>query len=65
MAVIHAIRSLLGDESGPTGVEYAVMIAMIAVVALIAVTAFGQANNDMIASLHDFLDQVMADGGLN
>ena len=41
------------------------MIAMIAVVALIAVTAFGQANNDMIASLHDFLDQVMADGGLN
>ena len=65
MAVIHAIRRLLRDQSGPTGVEYAVMIALIAVGALIAVTAFGNANNEMIESLHDFLDNVMAEGGIN
>lgn len=65
MALIHAIRSLLRDESGPTSVEYAVMLGLIAVAALVAVTAFGNAHNAMIASLDNFIDNIIAESGLN
>ena len=41
-----ALVSFLKDESGPTAVEYAVMLALIIVVCITAVTALGSnANN--------------------
>lgn len=39
--MIARIKSLLGDEEGATMVEYALMVALIAVVAIAAVTLLG------------------------
>jgi len=42
----NALVSFLKDESGPTAVEYAVMLALIVVVCIAAITALGSnANN--------------------
>ena len=42
----QALVSFLKDESGPTAVEYAVMLALIIVVCIAAITALGSnANN--------------------
>jgi len=42
----NAVVSFLNDESGPTAVEYAVMLALIIVVCITAITALGtNANN--------------------
>ena len=41
-----AVASFLRDESGPTAVEYAVMLALIIVVCITAITTLGtNANN--------------------
>ena len=45
-SIKSAVVSFLKDESGPTAVEYAVMLALIIVVCITAVTALGSnANN--------------------
>ena len=36
------LRRFLSDESGPTAVEYAVMLAMIIAVCLASIATFGQ-----------------------
>jgi pilus assembly protein Flp/PilA len=42
----QAVTSFLKDESGPTAVEYAVMLALIIVVCITAITTLGtNANN--------------------
>ena len=42
----NAIVNFINDESGPTAVEYAVMLALIIVVCITAVTTLGSnANN--------------------
>ena len=42
----NAIVNFINDESGPTAVEYAVMLALIIVVCITAVTTLGtNANN--------------------
>ncbi len=42
----RAVAGFLKDESGPTAVEYAVMLALIIVVCITAITALGtNANN--------------------
>jgi len=35
------IRKLLADESGPTAVEYAVLLALILLVAISSISSFG------------------------
>ncbi len=40
------IKKFLLDESGPTAVEYAVMVALIIVVAIGAVTFLGQKTSE-------------------
>lgn len=37
----------LKDESGPTSVEYAVMLALIIAICIVAITALGQNQSDM------------------
>ena len=39
---MNAIKKFLIDESGPTAVEYAVMVALIIVVAIGAITLLGE-----------------------
>ena len=42
----NAVVNFINDESGPTAVEYAVMLALIIVVCITAVTTLGtNANN--------------------
>jgi len=38
---ITSVQRFLNDESGPTAVEYAVMLALIVVVCIAAITALG------------------------
>ena len=40
-------RRLLGDESGPTAVEYAVMLALIVLIALASIKTIGK-NSDKV-----------------
>jgi pilus assembly protein Flp/PilA len=39
-------RDFLKDESGPTAVEYAIMMALIIVVCLVSITALGTNSNN-------------------
>ena len=39
--ILNTVVSFVKDESGPTAVEYAVMLALIIVVCITAVTALG------------------------
>ena len=41
----QSVVSFLKDESGPTAVEYAVMLALIIVVCITAITALGSNAN--------------------
>ena len=44
--MLRSVVSFVKDESGPTAVEYAVMLALIIVVCITAITALGtNANN--------------------
>ena len=43
--VYNKISRFLTDESGPTSVEYAVMLALIIVVIIAAISRVGGANN--------------------
>jgi pilus assembly protein Flp/PilA len=40
-AVLSKVANFLQDESGPTAVEYAVMLALIVVVCITAITTLG------------------------
>jgi pilus assembly protein Flp/PilA len=45
------IRNFVRDESGPTAVEYAVMLALIIVVCIGAITALGKNANTTFTSV--------------
>lgn len=49
-SVMHRLRRLIGDESGPTAVEYAVMLALIIVVCLFAIRAVGTQTQGVFQS---------------
>jgi pilus assembly protein Flp/PilA len=42
----QSVARFLRDESGPTAVEYAVMLALIIVVCIAAITALGSNTNN-------------------
>jgi len=48
---LRTIVDFLKDESGPTAVEYAVMLALIIVVCISAVTALGTNANNTFSSV--------------
>ncbi len=43
--IVRSAVAFLKEESGPTAVEYAVMLAMIILVVFAAVSAIGQSTN--------------------
>ncbi len=45
MSLKNALRRFVRDESGATMVEYAIMVALIAVVCIVAVKAIGSKGN--------------------
>jgi len=45
------MQSMLKDEKGATMVEYALMVALIAVVCIVAVTAIGTNANAVFSSI--------------
>lgn len=49
-AVLRKVREFLTDESGPTAVEYAVMLALIVVVCLASVQVLGNNANSTFAN---------------
>ena len=49
--VIAGLKRFLADESGPTAVEYAVMLALIIVVCITAVTTLGTKANSTFANV--------------
>jgi pilus assembly protein Flp/PilA len=50
-----AVVSFLKDESGPTAVEYAVMLALIIVVCITAVTTLGTNANNTFSYVGDVI----------
>jgi pilus assembly protein Flp/PilA len=55
------IHRLLSDESGPTAVEYAVMLALILAVVITGISAFGNAQD----SYWGRIDNSMQAHGIN
>ena len=54
------LRSFLADESGPTAVEYAVMLGMVIVVCLGAITSVGQQTLQLWESNETGLNSVFS-----
>ncbi len=48
---LEKVQQFLSDESGPTAVEYAVMLALIIVVCIAAITTLGQNANSTFQSV--------------
>jgi pilus assembly protein Flp/PilA len=48
---VHSVLAFLQEESGPTAVEYAVMLALILVVIIAAVANIGGTTSDMYNNL--------------
>jgi pilus assembly protein Flp/PilA len=53
------VQNFINDESGPTAVEYAVMLALIIVVCITAVTAIGNSANTQFLAV----DAALQPGG--
>lgn len=51
--IINQAKHFLRDEDGATMVEYALMLALIAVVCIVAVTAIGKGANNMFNTIAD------------
>ena len=47
----QAVVNFINDESGPTAVEYAVMLALIIVVCITAVTTLGSKANSTFSNV--------------
>ena len=47
----QAVVNFINDESGPTAVEYAVMLALIIVVCIASVTALGTSANNTFSKV--------------
>lgn len=58
------IRGVLLDESGPTAVEYAVLIAMVISVVIAPITVIGFRMQNIVEALRLFLQNTMANSGL-
>ena len=48
---LASLKQFLADESGPTAVEYAVMLALIIVVCITAVTTLGTKTNSTFSNV--------------
>jgi len=49
--VLAKVQAFLHDESGPTAVEYAVMLALIIVVCITAITTLGNNANSTFSNV--------------
>lgn len=49
--LLPAVQRFLHDESGPTAVEYAVMLALIVVVCITAITTLGNNANSTFSNV--------------
>ena len=49
------VVSFLKDESGPTAVEYAVMLALIIIVSIISITSLGTNTNKTFTKISNTL----------
>jgi pilus assembly protein Flp/PilA len=56
------VANFINDESGPTAVEYAVMLALIIVVCITAVSAVGTSASDKFQEVSGAID---SNGGGN
>ncbi len=54
-SLANSVKKFLVSEDGPTGVEYAVMLALIIVVCLAAVSAVGSNANAKFETVRDYL----------
>ena len=54
--IMKRLRRLIRDESGPTAVEYAVMLALIIVVCLTSIRFIGTAADNTFNDAADALD---------
>ena len=63
-AVLYRAKEFLVSESGPTAVEYAVMLALIIVVAIVAIQLLGTTVRDMFNALATEIGEVPVDNGL-
>ena len=50
-SLLRHVRTFLASEDGPTGVEYAVMLALIIVVCIAAITTLGSNANGTFSNV--------------
>ena len=57
-SIFQRLRNLIRDESGPTAVEYAVMLALIIVVCLVSIRLVGRNTNSTFNTTVNSLQSV-------
>ena len=57
-SIFQRLRNLIRDESGPTAVEYAVMLALIIVVCLVSIRLVGRNTNSTFQTTVNSLQSV-------
>ncbi len=60
---LKKLRHFLADESGPTAVEYAVMIMLIFLAVIVVVQTIGRELNDSFSGSSDSIDDAFARSG--
>jgi pilus assembly protein Flp/PilA len=55
-SIMKRLRRLIRDESGPTAIEYAVMLALIIIVCLVSIRVLGQNANSTFDAAGDALE---------
>ena len=61
--MINMIKRFFADESGATMVEYALMLALIAIVALVAVILIGKSASQVFSKIGTSLSSAAAVSG--
>jgi pilus assembly protein Flp/PilA len=51
LSILKRVRRLLGEECGPTAVEYAVMLALIVVLCLASIRTIGKNSNKVFKDI--------------
>ncbi len=58
-SVTRKFLNFINDDSGPTAVEYAIMIGLILLVCITAIAIMGQSTSDSWSDTSDKVDQYM------
>ena len=59
--MLNTLKSILGDESGATAIEYGLIAALVSVAAIVALTTMGSSLDSMFTTVSNELETATSD----